>query len=351
MRLIQRILIFAAGFAILFAILQYVFMFRWAPSEDSRTTDRQFESLPEGSVDVLFFGTSETHNAIAPAIIFEEAGITSYNMATSWGSASTVYYRLLYALKHQTPKAVVCDFRGLFAHKIDEADCVRTYENFLDREVRKEFLDAVCADDPELDRMEFYIPIHRYHSLWHDMTYANLLPRGFLNKDRLPAFLLGGYQSAAEPPYHGTFDAITPDLWRDEGHSDTLSAVSCAHYQNFIDLCQEQGITVIFIGPPLLYDPAYEVAIEDIRHNYLTGEGVMYYDLNTYDTWEQIGLVLEEDYTDDSHCTPSGAAKISAYVADLLADPYYGLADHRGEEGCAVWENAAVEFHRAFDKQ
>ena len=348
MRLSKRILIFAAGFALLFAALQYVFLFRWAPSEDSRTTDQQFEALPEGTVDVLFFGTSETHNAIAPAVIYEQTGITSYNMATSWGSASTVYYRLLYALKHQMPKVAVCDFRGLFEHKIDEADCVRTYENFLDRDLRRDFLDAACADDPELDRMEFYVPIHRYHSLWHDMTYANLLPRGYLNKDRLPAYLMGGYLDT-DIPYHGTYDSITPDLWTDKGYNDSLSGISCAHYQNFIDVCRENGITVVFIGLPLMYDPAYEIVVEDLRHNYLTGQGVFYYELNSYDICQEIGLVLKEDYVDNSHCTAAGAAKVSAYVAGLLADPYYGLTDHRGEASYEAWENAAAEYHRSLD--
>lgn len=348
MRLFKRILIFAAVFILLFAAVQYIFMFRWAPSEDSRTTDMQFEALPEGSVDVLFFGTSETHNAIAPAVIYERTGITSYNMATSWGSASTVYYRLLYALKHQTPKVAVCDFRGLFEHKIDEADIVRTYDNFTDKELRAEFLDTACIDDPDLDRMEFYIPLHRYHSLWHDLTIANLLPRGYYSKDSLPYFLFGSFQTNDEP-YRGTCSEITPELWTDKGFSDSLSEMSCAHYQAFLDLCREKGIPVIFIGLPLMYDPAYDIAVEDLRHNFLTGQGVFYYELNTYETWESIGLVLKEDYIDDSHCSQRGAAKISAYVADLLANPYYGLTDHRGTEGYEFWDNAAAEYNRYFE--
>ena len=61
MRLSKRILIFIIGFAVIFAAIQYVFLFRWAASEDSRTTDLQFEEMPDGAVDVLLFGTSETH--------------------------------------------------------------------------------------------------------------------------------------------------------------------------------------------------------------------------------------------------------------------------------------------------
>ena len=342
MRLSKRILIFIIGFAVIFAAIQYVFLFRWAASEDSRTTDLQFEEMPDGAVDVLFFGTSETHQAIAPSIIFERSGITSYNMATSWGSATVVYHRLVYALKHQHPKVAVCDFRGLFDPVLYESDYIRAYKNFTDRKVRKDMLDDACRDDKSLDRMEFYLPIHRYHSLWHDMTPANLLPRGYMNRDKLPPFLLGGYQ--AGKGYHGEPPLITPELWDDAGYSDPIAPVNAGYYTKFIDLCHENDITVVFIGYPFIYPPAYNTGIQDTRFNWLTSQGVFYYDLNNYDSVTELGIIPEEDYLDESHCSFSGAVKVSEAAADILSDPYYGLADHRNEPGYEVWEGLADRF-------
>ena len=59
--------------------------------------------------DVLFFGTSHVLNAIAPMQLWNEYGITSYNLGYHGCGIVKTYYLLQIALKYHKPKIAVFD--------------------------------------------------------------------------------------------------------------------------------------------------------------------------------------------------------------------------------------------------
>ena len=60
-----------------------------------------------GGHDVIFIGDCKTYASVNPAVLFSEAGITSYVRATPDQTICQSYYLLEETLRYETPKAVV----------------------------------------------------------------------------------------------------------------------------------------------------------------------------------------------------------------------------------------------------
>ena len=63
----------------------------------------------EESFDVLFFGSSRMLDGVYPMELWEEYGLTSYNMAQHSEGMRTSYWQMKNAFAHNTPKVVVVD--------------------------------------------------------------------------------------------------------------------------------------------------------------------------------------------------------------------------------------------------
>ena len=63
-------------------------------------------------VDVLFFGSSHVLNSMNPLYLYEQYGITSYNMAKHGGILSESYWLLMNSLDYCQPKYVACGIFG-----------------------------------------------------------------------------------------------------------------------------------------------------------------------------------------------------------------------------------------------
>ena len=68
-----------------------------------------FNEAKKDHIDVLFMGSSHVINAINPVFLFEEYGITSYNMGGHGAMLQATYWELQQALEYCTPKWVVVD--------------------------------------------------------------------------------------------------------------------------------------------------------------------------------------------------------------------------------------------------
>ena len=57
-----------------------------------------YQDEPENSTDVLFFGSSLAYSDIAPAVLYEECGLTSFVMAGPLQTMPVTYYYVREAL-------------------------------------------------------------------------------------------------------------------------------------------------------------------------------------------------------------------------------------------------------------
>ena len=65
-------------------------------------------------------GVQPLYAAVNPAVIWNESGVTGYNLGLSNQNAMTVYYELQYLLKHHTPQVVCIDANSIVSDRTPE---------------------------------------------------------------------------------------------------------------------------------------------------------------------------------------------------------------------------------------
>ena len=170
---------FVVAFVILFSATQSVLHYRWTKDEDLYTRNLDYKNQPKGSIDVLYFGTSEMYAGVDPIVTYESEGITGYNFAVTNTSAVTTYFQLRYALKYQTPKVVACDFSALYSDWLpSEVEQLyrKVYETMPDQDIKDQLLNDVLMLDDNQDYWSWKFPLLRYHSMWNELSFSNFLP-------------------------------------------------------------------------------------------------------------------------------------------------------------------------------
>ena len=226
-------------------------------NEDWPTTSTydDFYNLRKNSVDVLFFGSSHTVSTFNPQVIYDDYGITSYNMGCEQQSLVVTYYWLREALKYQSPKVVVLDtltlYRYLDAYVYNDMNCSegavrKSIDSMRLSPLKFEAGRAIEAEDPTQSGLSFPFINIRYHTRWtglneNDYTEINMDKHGGVK----------GYTTLKSTT------ELTDKNWIPFKSADAASVKpepmveSAEHYLNLIvDLCNKNGIQLILTTTP-----------------------------------------------------------------------------------------------------
>ena len=89
---IKCLLFFVVG-AIIFQALTILFVPKWVSKVDPATPRwKEFYEQEEGTIDVLLIGASDVGRGLSPITLWENYGITSFNLGTSNQSMAFSYY-------------------------------------------------------------------------------------------------------------------------------------------------------------------------------------------------------------------------------------------------------------------
>ena len=77
--------------------------------EDGIVPMELFYEQKPGSIDVMFYGSSHTYSDINPAVLWDQEGISSYDLAGSLQPLWNTYYYMKESLKYQRPKVMVVE--------------------------------------------------------------------------------------------------------------------------------------------------------------------------------------------------------------------------------------------------
>ena len=110
--------------------------------EDGIVPMELFYEQEPGSIDVMFYGSSHTYSDINPAVLWEEQGIPSYDLAGSLQPLWNTYYYMKESLKYQRPQVMVVELvRAIESREhIEEA---RTITNTFGMKLSKEKVENV----------------------------------------------------------------------------------------------------------------------------------------------------------------------------------------------------------------
>ncbi len=253
----------------------------------------------DNSIDVLFTGDSLVFRDISPLRIWHETGITSYDLSQGGMRLCDQYVMIKNVCKKQTPDLIVL-----------EAD-VMTQDA------------SPYKDDFALptNLMEKIFPIFHYHTFY----------KAFHIVDDENYFLIQnkGYDPVeGTEPYKGSLSYM-----EDKAEPFEIEPLNLKYLENISDYCRDNNITLIVLALP---SPGnYNKEIHRAVQQWSDEHNSAFLDMNLLQ--EDIGIDWEKDTKDEGdHLNPSGAEKVSKYLAGYL-ETNYRLSDHRNDEAYDGW--------------
>lgn len=301
-------------------------------SEWSTTaTYEGFYAIPEDSVDVIFVGSSAGAAGIVPQALYDEYGITSYNLCCEQQNLLVSYYWLREALTRQSPKAVVLDTYMLHPYFPDEP--INTSEGCTRKAIDPMRMGAaklaairdICTLDAEQSALSYLLPFIRFHSRWSMMEESDYHPEAEATRLALKGYVPWLTHWTSERP----FAPYEPDAAAGEAE---LVPVMVDYAQRIAGLCRERGIALILTK---MTNGRATPAMHNAVAAFAAANDLPFIDFNERAHYEAAGIEYMADMAggDDAHHNLTGALKATAYLGGMLAGEY-GIAP-RSED---AWE-------------
>ena len=285
-------------------------------------------------IDVFFIGASHIFFGVNPMEIWDQSGISGYNLTTHQQPLWSSKLLLKHALEKQSPKLVVLDvlMATNFARPLLGTDHGTNMTHLaLDPvPLSLQKIKGVLETDSIIDKGEILFPIILNHSR---------LQQGLLTWDDLHFF--SGDRSHPMKGYNYTENTISyvrPESVPDSVHE--LPAGMETVLLDFIEFCRKENLPLLLIKTPLVGDAELYEQINYIG-KLAEEQGVPFLDLNHH--FDDLDIDFRTDFADSGHLNVRGAEKVSRYLAAYL-DENYDLPDHRGNPSYESWTRASRHF-------
>ncbi len=272
--------------------------------------------LNAGGHDVVFFGDCKVYSSIDPAVLFSEAGITSYVRGNPDQTICQSYYLLEETLRYETPKAVVFEVNMMKSSEPSSEEYNRLILDYMRWSGTKiRLMKATMGDDESF--LSYVFPIMRYHS-----RIFELKGEDFRYLFRRKANTVMGHPVVTS--VKEMKDLPSPRKLKDYSFSDE----NMEYLDRMRQLCQENGITFMLLKAPGVYPYWYDEFDQQIK-DYAEEHSLTY--INLLEVSDEMGIDYSADtYDAGIHLNESGAVKLCRYFAPVLSKEL-GLPDHRNE--------------------
>ena len=270
--------------------------------------------------DVLFFGTSHMQNALSPMDLWENYGITSYNMANSGCRIATSYWMLKCALNHTSPKLVVLDCAYLFRKEKANDNIAYMHKSMDAFPVSTTKIQAIMDlfDDNE-QRIEFFFPFTTYHNRWNDIKKEDF----FIQSNPGNGYNLSCKIQPAE------IEIVDMSNWTE------VDSVNVEYLDKFVKLCNEKNIPLLLTFLPFDYSEQSKNDMAFLLY-YSSKNSINYLDGNTLLNAICQTTDFYNTYKDNSHLNLSGAQKMTDYIGAYICK-HYDIPDRRNDPSYQKW--------------
>jgi hypothetical protein len=300
---------FVIIFAVLFLFCQKILQAKWvANSGDTcaSTSDwKEYRSLEENSIDVLFIGTSHSYSAIDPMYMYGQSGLTSYVLGGPGLRLDLTYMVLQDALKTQSPSVVFLDMSAIQYEDQQEETKSHKISDQLPMSLSKlEY--AFNNENDEMKPLDVLFPLFRYHTRWESLEEDDFK---YVTDDLPLTYVRGHYI---------TYKTKATDLFFEDEYDFTLTERNKDYFNRIVELCKDENIELITYKIPT---PEWYEANSEAAQKLADEAGVTYMELY-YDV-DEIGLDVTEDFRDKKdHLNQKGAEKVSQYMLNYILDNY-----------------------------
>ncbi|MBP5269569.1 MAG: SGNH/GDSL hydrolase family protein [Clostridia bacterium] len=283
--------------------------------------------------DVLFFGDCEFYQAINPAAIWDESGITSYVRGSSQQLIWHSYYMMLESFEYETPAAVVFNAVEMKIGQVRKEEYTRLTLDGM--RLSKYKLKAAKLSLTEGETLASYVfPILRYHGRWNQLTADDF--KYWFTRDKISfnGYLMhtGTVPRTSKQAPAMVFDYSFPEV--------------CYEYLDLMrEACAERGVEFIIAKMPTnIWQYPWYPEWEEQMERYAAEHSLLYINLTSeedarvcspgwsnpapgepghldFTACEEAGLDPATDSFDGGfHVNDTGSEKISRYFARVLAE-------------------------------
>ena len=334
MKKIIRVALFLLIGAIIFWVLTIIFVPKWIGKIDPATPRiKGFYLEEKNTIDVLAVGNSDVGRGFSPITLWNNYGITSYNLGTSNQTMLLAYYVIKEATEYQDIKTVVLDMDATFVEKnAPEGEYRKLFDNMRWGKTK---IEALNETDLEIDnKLSYVFPLIRFHSRWNELEDNDFYITKKYNKSTA---YKGMAMSSEVKPY-----VDKKEYMKDTGEVARISEKNQLYIKKIVDLCREKNIELLWIEMPSAtsWSSARSKAVQELAKQY----EIEFIDMN----YPIPGLDFdwESDTADGgNHLNISGAEKVSNYVGKVLQEKYH-LEDHRQDPKYASWYDEAKRYEK-----
>lgn len=300
-----------------------------------------FYKLPEDSIDVIFLGSSHSMEAFIPQELYNEYGITSYNLSCSAQPPLISYYWLKEAMKTQKFKTVVLDVyfvpltrTSKMSNDVLEFRIRTAIENMRWGEVRIEAIHEACKRYENLFELSYYLPNIRYHDRWKDLYKADFIAEELAVNNNFmgyPALRRGGNKERF--------------LSLKTKESKVSKVESLDEYiEKIVQLCKGNNIKLILVKTPFT---GWTLSEHNTLETFANENDLPFYDMNVDTVYNKMNFNYNKDIADNTaHANLRGAIKLTSFIGKILRDEY-GLLPHKSkpwEDGKKGYANAKADY-------
>ena len=324
-----RVILFVLIFAISFSVVSKIFV---APA-DYRNYQwiRGFYAEEENTLDAIYIGSSNCYAFWNPVIAWEEYGIAVYPFASQAQPLFAAEYLIKEARKTQEDAVFIVNINTLNDGVMTEA-YLHYLLDYMPFSLNKLALTNHLANlvgYTFAERMEFYVPMLRYHSRWNSLT------RNDFNYE------IDGLKGAS---YYETYLYKSTDLTQTYKRSDKKSELSeniLYSVNHLLDYCDEENVEVIFVTVPQMRKTVEQVEDYNAINDLIEARG--YNVVSLINNPEGIGLNLDQDFYNLFHTNVHGSLKFTEYISNYLIDKY-GFENKKDDEVYASWNKAVKKY-------
>ena len=256
---------------------------------------RDINAEPDNSLDIIFYGDSESYSSFSPNHLYSKFGYTSFCSGSAAQKVCDTYVLLTEAFKTQSPKVIVLE------------------TNCLYRDIKQKNKDS----DLVMDFLTDSLPVFSNHSSWK-IFLRQFLPKGHEERRRKQK---GFVVRKTTKPYTGG------SYMKNTKKSKGISADNITYLDKIAALCEENNAELLLVSTPSPKNWNYK------KHNgvqsWADSHNITYIDLNLE---EKITINWKKDTKDGGdHLNYNGAKKVTEYMGAYFRENY-DLTDHREKE-------------------
>lgn len=315
---------------------------------ENKASKRRYSDFFEckTNIDVLFFGSSHVRYGFFPMELWNDYGITAFNLAGNGSTIPVSYWVLVNALDYHMPKVVVMDVYDIWPGVISSGsgqvhgqidafpltiNKIKMINDLYDKDNLTEETKNAKAYELYDKKYTLLWSFSEYHSRWNE-----LIEKDFDTPDDV--MKISATWKGAEP-LRGTVVREERKYSQDTSQFK-YDELAKRYLLQIIQLCKEKSISLILINTGYDCDDTSKLfadSIKDISKEY----DVPYLDFTKMDI---IDFKSDINSTGvNTHVNFSGAEKFTNYIGKYISDNYE-LEDYRNNENYTEWEKDYEEF-------